>query len=136
MKNIFLILAFLLITSTAQSKPSRSSTSDSTSRDDGNDRTPISIAVNSTTAVSPYSNIGFGEGEDAQIRNFRLAIIQNPSSVDVLIGTFTGFTAASPYWFVPGSSGSWTTFNSATFYMLVVPDGSTVTVRGLVEKQK
>ena len=123
------VMAGFCMMNKASGESDNSPTAARTMRSDGDGRWPLAIVVTSITAVNPLGSAPWLW----DYRRLRSISLINPSPNAVHVGTWSGFTAASPSWFVPVNSGTWTTWNHATFYLLLAPNASTVTVRGLVE---
>lgn len=100
----------------------------------GNTRSPINILVSSNSAVTPSSSTCFGAGADSQEMNFRAMVVQNPNAYDIFTGTWVFFLPAQATGFVPKSSGTWTTTNSATTYFLVPPNNVSGLITGYISK--
>ena len=95
---------------------------------DGNNRCPFSVLVGSVNAVSPY-DLCASTGP----QQHRVTVVENPSSFSLYVGTWVGFSD-SQAWFVPPSSGTWTTRNHQKFWMRYPKGGgSSDTVKGLIE---
>ena len=93
----------------------------------GDSRIPISVEVGSETPKQLYT---------PNLLRDRTVLIQNPNkNYDLLIGTWSGFRDANVFWFVPKSSGSWTTTGHGTLWIQYPPGASTETVRGNIERQ-
>ena len=104
-------------------------------RREGDNRVALAVIVGSTTARSPYSSINWGDGVNGQRDNFRSITVQNTSAFDVLCATYSTFVGHGPRWVIPASTGSFTSYNYATFYMVVSPGVSSQTVAGVVERK-
>jgi len=115
----------------------RSVGTDPTARREGNDRIGILLIVDSVTARSPYADVSWNDGATGQKDQFRSITIQNTSPYDVLCATYAAFLGSGPSWTIPQSTGSFTSYNYATFYMIVSGGtASSQTVRGVIERQK
>ena len=99
---------------------------------EGNNRTPLRILVGSTTSVSPFASWPFNPQTE-----LKSITIQNPAAADLEIATFPFKVAdqAVAHWFVLKDSGSWTTTNHATFYMLLPPGSGSDTIKGYINRQ-
>jgi len=95
---------------------------------EGDRRYIATVPIDSHTAVSPFKDIAFSNGETGQTDELISVLVQNPNSYDVGIGTWSGMDISTGP-FVPKSSGSYTTMNHATFYMMAPAGASSGTVR-------
>lgn len=129
-------LLFSLASSLFAADELRNSTVESVTRREGDDRVALQVNVNSSTAKSPYSDIDWNDGVDGQKNKFRTITVQNTSAFDVLCATYSTFVGNGPRWVIPASTGSFTSYNYATFYMLVPAGTSTQTVSGVIERKK
>lgn len=136
-RKIWLVAAGLLL---AGSLASAKQPGQRVFNQEGNDRITRHVAVTSITAVSPTAGITWPENagtQDGQERFLRSVSLFNPSTYYIYIGTWTGFSASSHSFVLPNAaSGTYTTTNSSTFYMLMQVDVPTVTVRVNINREK
>jgi len=115
----------------------KTSTVEGVTRREGNERIALATVIGATSAVSPYSSINWGDGVDGQKNDFRSITIQNTSKYDVFCATWANYTGIGPRWIISPSTGTFTSYNYATFYMFIVGDNiSSQTLSGVIERNK
>ena len=133
-KQIIALWAFVLVgfymISKGTAESDRNSTAERTMRSDGDGRYPFRVSVGSMTPINPF---GGGSAWLWDKRRLRSISVLNPSPVELYIGTWSAFTSTASAWWVAKNSGTWTTFNHATFYMPLGNGASTAAVYGLAE---
>jgi len=138
--GILLVLTLFLIVPPLQARdPGEWSkvTTEKVSKAEGNALNGLWVNVGSMSAISPYTNINWGDGNTDQISKFRSITVQNTSPYDVLCGTAPDFDGDGPSWVITKSTGSYTSWNYATFYMILGDvTASSVTIRGVIDRQK
>lgn len=134
MKKLFWSLFVLLCCAFAFGESDTGQLATRTMESDGDSRFGFTILAGSQSAVYPayYDSAS----QDILARKHRTTLIENPSSnYDLFIGTWSGFSTNGPCWFVPRSSGTWTTNNHAKMWLLYPPGASSETVRGNIEAE-
>ena len=137
MKRLFISIGLLFFVSPLWGEGELNPvTTAGTTRREGDDRVPLALRIGSTSSVSPYANIDWGDGKIGQKSNFRAITIQNTSPYDILCSTYSQFVGNGPRWVIPQSTGSFTSYNYATFYMIMGADVSSQTISGVIERKK
>ena len=102
----------------------------------GNRSIPFAINMGSMTALSPFNVMNFYSTTTvvASTPSFRSLLIINPAGYELFMGTWSGFqVGTNHYLFVPASSGSYTTMNSANRFFRYGNGRSSQTVLGEIE---
>lgn len=118
-------LWLILAASYAYARPSASTLSVPTFGDHGTKRTPFKMLVTSVSATSPFEVTG----TTASYLQ-RGWLVQNPSDYFLMVGTFSTFGISDQWFFVPNSSGTFTTNSTQKFWLRLMPGAKAEWVTG------
>ena len=102
----------------------------------GNRSIPFAINMGSMTALSPFDVMNFYSTNTvvASTPSFRSLLVINPAGYELFVGTWSEFqVGTNHYFFVPVSSGSYNTTNSANKFFRYSNGRSSQTVLGEIE---